>query len=160
MNQGKNIPRGRLGSVRPYVTYTWLAASNQTNQSTRLSSVRRSPNEQWLRAGLFFLPSPLPTLFWPVNLSLRIIFWLAPTLCQFQRPNISHCEIRLLCRLKRNRILSKTFHFFFGLNSSNFHNWSLVLQIIASCHFLDLNVLVLNKPYSTLLSFTVSPGWA
>ena len=55
---------------------------------------------------------------------------------------------------------SFSFHFIFGLNSSNFHNWSLALQITASCHILDLNVLVLNKPYSLLLSFTVGPGWA
>ena len=55
---------------------------------------------------------------------------------------------------------SFSFHFFFGLNSSNFHNWSLALQITASCHILELNVLVLNKPYSPLLSFTVGPGWA
>ena len=54
---------------------------------------------------------------------------------------------------------SFSFHFIFGLNSSNFHNWSLALQITASCHILDLNVLVLNKPYLLLLSFTVGPGW-
>lgn len=55
---------------------------------------------------------------------------------------------------------SPAFHFFFGLNSSNFHNWSLALQVTASCHTLDLNVLVLNKRYSPLLSFTVGTGWA
>ena len=41
---------------------------------------RRSPNKQWLCAGVFFPPLPFPSsLFWRVNLSLGIIFWLAPT---------------------------------------------------------------------------------
>lgn len=40
---------------------------------------------------------PPPPLLWPVNLG--IIFGLGPTLCQFQRPNSSHCEIRLFCML-------------------------------------------------------------
>ena len=44
---------------------------------------RRSPNKQWLYSAvcrrIFSSPSLPSSLFWRVNLSLGIIFWLAPT---------------------------------------------------------------------------------
>lgn len=49
---------------------------------------------------LLIFPNIFQAFFeWPANLFLRIIFWLAPTFGQFQRPNLSHFKIRLLCRL-------------------------------------------------------------
>ena len=46
---------------------------------------RRSPNKQRLDAGVFFLPSPL---FWHIDLSLGVIFLLAPTLGQDKESNV------------------------------------------------------------------------
>ena len=49
---------------------------------------------------LLIFPNIFQAFFeWPANLFLRIIFWLAPTFGQFQRPNLSRFKIRLLCRL-------------------------------------------------------------
>ena len=39
----------------------------------------------------------------------KIIFWLAPTLCQFQCSNCLYCKIRLLCRLTYKGIVCHPF---------------------------------------------------
>ena len=65
----------------------------------------RQTNNGCVQAYFSSPPRPSP-LFWRVSLSLGIIFWLAPTLGQFARPNRSHCRVRLLCSDLRSGLRS------------------------------------------------------
>ena len=81
----------------------WLAASNWTFETTAIRAPVypvygvRQTNNGCTQAYFFFpFPPPPPPLFWPINLSLGIIFWLARTLCQFNVQIIRTALIRLL----------------------------------------------------------------
>ena len=109
MNQSiTNTPPGKAWKMCVPM-WPWLAGGNRnipnhTNQSSRLSSVWRLPNKQWLHAVYFFLPSPSPILTrqpLPWNQFLT-----RPTLGQFECSNWLHCKICLLCRFRFGNTLT------------------------------------------------------
>ena len=78
------------------VMWPWLAAGNRNIRNCtkqlppciQCTGVRQT-NNGCVQA-YFSSPPPPPPLFWRVNLSLGIMFWLTLTLGQFERPNRSH----------------------------------------------------------------------
>ena len=119
--------RGKKRQLRSTLIATVILKANE-----KLSGEERARGK-----GSCPRPLPSPPLFWPVNLSLGIIFGLAPILSQFECPRwrgvVHTCKIFQLCRLeRRQQTLCEQASQWFCLKTI-FAKLRLLLKVLVNC---------------------------